>query len=564
MTAPNSHPHEHGDRNLGRGSGRAASADAVRGPGDEIAGCRITRVVGGGSSCTVYHAQHLTLEREVAIKVLSRELAQESESSYQRFQQEMRTAARLVHPNIVQIYDAAVQDGHHFLIMEYVDGQTLDSLLASGKPLALEVNLEILSQLCEGLAFVHSVGVVHRDINPSNVLVGRDRSVKLMDFGLAKSPGSAALTAIGRPLGSPHYISPEACSGDASVLSDIYSLGATFYHALAGRQMFPGETPVTVMVKHLSEQPVDLRQLRPDLPPRLTELTMNMVRKAGSERPQNMDAVLLEIRAVREEREAAKETKGKVAKAPVSSEGNGFPRGRLLCLNGAIKGRRFPLSPDGSTSIGRMSSNSIGILHQTVSRRKHCVIEAKEGGFTVTDNGSANGCKVNGKPILQSALNSGDTLQVGEVLFNFRVLAATEDACDLAEILVERGALSGDDAGEALDEFTDEWHQGSSESLGQMLVKKNAVSPVDLGGALELLDSRAREHAAQLASPAAPPEVGIAAGEGQWGSPRSLPQDKKVQPLEELESSATQKMRAVSTPGPITNLFRKNGGSDED
>ena len=497
-------------------------------PGDEIAGCHIKGVLGHGGSGTVYRAEQLTLEREIALKVLSRDLAKKDLPFHERFLREARTAARLTHRNIVQIYDASADAENHFLIMEYVEGDSLDVLVEDGKPLPLDRSLEIFEGICEGLAYAHSAGVIHRDIKPANVVVGKDRTVKLMDFGLAKSQDSVQLTSPGQILGTPQYVSPEACNGDASDLrSDIYSLGATFYHVLTGHWLFPGETALTVMLKQMKEEPVHLKQIRPDLPLRLTDLVMKMLRKDCLERPQNVDEVLAEIKAIREGGdEDGPELRDVAPQLPAAVEEHRLPKGRLLCLTGALNGRKFPLRPDGITTIGRLSENDIGLLHQSVSRR-HCRIEARDGGFSVTDRGSGNGCRLNGDPITESQLADGDILEVGQVRFHFRVLAAAEDACDLANILVERGALSHEAADDALSELTREWNKGSSESLGQLLVKKRVVSEDELEEALEMLDDRARQEASRQEGEAPPPDVTPASARAVSPAASEAPPPKK-------------------------------------
>ena len=521
--------------------------------GDEIAGCHIEGVLGHGGSGTVYRARQLTLDREIALKVLSRDLAKKDLPFHERFLREARTAARLTHRNIVQIYDASADDENHFLIMEYVEGDSLDVLLEDGNPLPLDFSLEIFEGICEGLAYAHSQGIIHRDIKPANVVVGKNRTVKLMDFGLAKSLDSVQLTSPGQILGTPQYVSPEACNGDASDLrSDIYSLGATFYHVLTGHWLFPGETALTVMLKQMKEEPVHLKQIRPDLPLRLTDLVMKTLRKDCLERPQSMDEVLTEVKAIREAGdEGAQETRPVAPPPSTTVEEHRLPKGRLLCLTGALNGRKFPLRPDGITTIGRLSENDIGLLHQSVSRR-HCRIEARDGGFSVTDRGSGNGCKLNGDPITEGTLADGDILEVGHVRFHFRVLAAAEDACDLANILVERGALSHEAADDALSELTREWHKGSGESLGQLLVKKRVVSEGELEGALEMLDSRARQEASQQESEEPPP------GGAPMSDGAASPAANEAPPPE--ESRATEK----SSGRPTHDLLAKMANVGEE
>lgn len=460
--------------------------------GDEVAGCEILQVLGQGSGGIVYLGKQLTLERKVAVKMLSPDLIDQDKLFHERFLREAQTSAKLTHPNIVQVHNATIEDGRYFIVMEYVDGQALDVFIEDGVPLPLDVSMEIFEGICAGLAYAHDLEIIHRDIKPANVLIGRRDAVKIMDFGLAKVQGSATLTAMGAIVGTPHYVSPEICRGDkADQRSDLYSLGATFYHVLTGNWLFPGETPITVMIKQLKEQPVSVEKIRPDVPPRLARLVMKMLCKDPPKRPQKIQEVIDELRAIRAELASGPEdAEPGIIREPETTEEHRLPKARLMCLTGALKGRRFPLSSEGRTSIGRLSENEISILHGTVSRR-HCIIEAAGGEFAIKDLGSANGCMLNGEPVTGAQLSSGDLLRVGDIEFQFRALSATEDAHDLADILVEDGLLSDSTANEVLDSLTSEWHKGSVDSLGQFLIKRGVLTPEALDGALEKLNDQA-------------------------------------------------------------------------
>lgn len=469
--------------------------------GDQVAGCLIKSVLGEGASGVVYRALQVTLEREVAIKSLGHDLAGRDKVFHERFLREARTAARLMHPNIVQVYDAMIEDGSYYIIMEFVDGQTLDSLLQSGKPLPLEQAVDVFISICEGLMFAHKQKIVHRDIKPANIMIGNNGRVKLMDFGLAKSQGSNALTIAGAVVGTPQYVSPEVCSGnEASYPADIYSLGATFYHSLSGHYLFPGETPITVMVKQLKEYPVSLEEIRPDTPKSLCQLVMQMLKKGPEERPASVEEIRdrlknIKIEILDYEPPVQKSTKHKFDEP--QGQANRIPKARLMCMNGAIKGRKFPLRSEGITSIGRLSENDIAILHASVSRR-HAMLMATDGVFRVKDNGSANGCAVNGKPIKEAGVQNGDVIRVGQMDFQFRTLQASEDACDLADILVEDGVLSQEDAGKALDSITMQWNKGRADSLGQFLLKRGVLTAQELNGALYKLNNNSIQSAEEL------------------------------------------------------------------
>ncbi|MDP6354343.1 MAG: FHA domain-containing serine/threonine-protein kinase [Planctomycetota bacterium] len=554
--------------------------------GDEVAGCLIKTVLGEGASGVVYRAEQVTLEREVAIKSLGHDLAGQDKVFHERFLREARTAARLMHPNIVQVYDAMIEDGSYYIIMEFVDGQTLDGLLENGKPLPLERAVDVFVDICEGLMFAHRQEIVHRDIKPANIMISGNGRVKLMDFGLAKAQGSNTLTVAGAVVGTPQYVSPEVCSGnEAGYPADIYSLGATFYHGLSGHYLFPGETPITVMVKQLKETPVSLEEIRPDAPKSLCQLVMQMLKKEPDERPANVEEIRDRLKNIKNELEEyeppAQEPDAHDFDEP-QGEVNRIPKARLMCMNGAIKGRKYPLRSEGTTSIGRLSENDIAILHASVSRR-HAMIMATEGVFRVKDNGSANGCAVNGLPIKESGVKNGDIIRVGQMDFQFRSLQASEDACDLADILVEDGVLSQEDAGKALDTLTMQWNKGRADSLGQFLLKRGVLTSQELNGALNKLNNNSiqsveeleEELRAQISAPVdgaeMPPQIErVEPSQPKPSSPKpppprpSSPKPSPPEPAPPEPPAPTPEPEPADPPNPFDQLSELEEDEDED
>ena len=238
----------------------------------------------------VYLAEQESLARQVALKVLRPDTARQA-TAVQRFAQEARAAAALVHGNIVQIHEVACVDGIHFLAEEYVAGPTLKTWLATLGPLDARQALAVLAQVGSALARAAEQGVVHRDIKPENLLVTASGEVKVADFGLARvlwASDNLDLTQTGMTLGTPLYMSPEQAEGRAvDVRSDLYSLGATVYHLLAGRPPFAASTSLAVALAHVKEPPIPIGTVRPELPPGLDMIVGTLLAKSPADRFQS-------------------------------------------------------------------------------------------------------------------------------------------------------------------------------------------------------------------------------------------------------------------------------------
>jgi serine/threonine-protein kinase len=235
----------------------------------------------------VYLAEQESLARQVAVKVLRPETVRQA-TAVQRFEQEARAAAGLVHGNIVQIHEVACIDGQHFLAEEYVAGPTLKAWLVARGPLDARQAVAVLGQVGSALARAAEQGVVHRDIKPDNLLVTPSGDVKVADFGLARvltGPEGLELTQEGMTLGTPLYMSPEQAEGrGVDARSDLYSLGATVYHLLAGRPPFAGPTPLAVAMSHIREPLASIATLRPDLPAGLCRIVDTLLAKEPGQR----------------------------------------------------------------------------------------------------------------------------------------------------------------------------------------------------------------------------------------------------------------------------------------
>jgi serine/threonine protein kinase len=249
----------------------------------------------------VYLAEQESLGRQVAVKVLRPETLRHP-SAVQRFSQEARAAAALVHGNIVQIHEVACIDGIYFLAEEYVAGPTLKAWLASRGPLDARQSLVVLAHVGSALARSAEQGVVHRDIKPENLLVTPSGEVKVADFGLARVLATADgldLTQDGMTLGTPLYMSPEQAEGKAvDSRSDLYSLGATVYHLLAGRPPFLAATSLAVALAHIKELPVPIAQVRPDVPVGLSDIIDRLLCKRPADRFADPTELLHAVEAV--------------------------------------------------------------------------------------------------------------------------------------------------------------------------------------------------------------------------------------------------------------------------
>jgi serine/threonine-protein kinase len=248
----------------------------------------VDRVLGVGGMGTVFLARDATLDRPVAIKVIAPDLATNGELR-QRFLLEARTVARLRHPNVVSVYAAGESDGLLWFAMEYVPGESLRERLAREPVLPAAEVAQIMHDLALALDDAHTAGVVHRDVKPENVLLDRETGrAMLTDFGVARalSAGDGRLTGVGFVLGSPRYMSPEQASGEEQIdgRSDLYSLGLVAYEMLAGRPVITAESPATILVRHLTEEPTPISTLVADVPPLLAEAVMRTLRKAPEER----------------------------------------------------------------------------------------------------------------------------------------------------------------------------------------------------------------------------------------------------------------------------------------
>ena len=267
--------------------------------GRKLGDYQLLRRLGRGGMAVVYLAEQTSLRRKVAVKVLKRHLAQD-DSYVRRFHKEAQAAAALVHANIVQIHEVGEIDGIHFIAQEYVSGQNLREYIARHGAVSVGLAVNVLRQVAAALHRAGPQGIVHRDIKPENIMLAPTGEVKVADFGLARitqdQDGTDA-TQIGITMGTPLYMSPEQVEGQAvDSRSDLYSLGVTAYHMLAGRPPFEGDTALSIAVQHLKKDPQRLEDARKDLPSALCRIVHNLLAKSLDARYQSARDLLQDLR----------------------------------------------------------------------------------------------------------------------------------------------------------------------------------------------------------------------------------------------------------------------------
>jgi serine/threonine protein kinase len=272
--------------------------------------------IGRGGMAAVYRARQETLDRIVAVKILSDNLAT-SDEFMQRFVREARTAANMRHPNVITVHDFGQDErGVPYLVLEYVDGLTLADLMDAG--LEDQRIPDLLDQIAAGLDYAHGRGVIHRDVKPGNVLLAEDGRVVLADFGLAWLMEAAVhLTMSGGVIGTPEYMSPEQASGlRVDARTDVYALGVVLYEMLTGDRPFSGDSPIAILLKHVQAPVPSVARLRPDLPAGVDRVVQQALAKNPEHRFQTAGAL---ARAFREALTSARSTSGRMPQQPTES-----------------------------------------------------------------------------------------------------------------------------------------------------------------------------------------------------------------------------------------------------
>jgi len=260
--------------------------------GTTIGGCRILEKIGYGGMGTVYKAHHIALDIIVAVKVLKP--LSDVPDAKERFLREARIAAKLRHPNIIGVTNVGCENGVHFIVMEYIDGKTLQTIISEKGRMEPQEAVRITMQDHSALQLALKNGIVHRDIKPENIIIDKTGTAKLADLGLARIDGDIRLTLPNVMLGSPHYAAPEQTDNPsaADCRSDIYALGCTLYHMLAGSTPFPGKSIVDVIVKHMHRPVPVLKENVPSIPGPLSDVVEKMMQKEPDKRFQTPSEVM--------------------------------------------------------------------------------------------------------------------------------------------------------------------------------------------------------------------------------------------------------------------------------
>lgn len=249
----------------------------------------LQELIGGGGMADVYKAQDKLLDRAVAVKILHQQYANDAEF-VEKFRREATAAAKLAHPNIVNIYDVGEDGGSQYIVMEYVSGPTLKEVIQQKGCLEPIEAVRIAKEIASALESAHRNNLVHCDIKPHNILVMPDGHIKVTDFGIARAVSASTMTYSGSVMGSVHYFSPEQAKGTViTTKSDVYSLGVVLYEMLTGQLPFNGETSVSIALKHLQEEPVPIRQLNPSIPPVLEAIVQKAMSKDPADRPSSTE-----------------------------------------------------------------------------------------------------------------------------------------------------------------------------------------------------------------------------------------------------------------------------------
>ena len=331
------------------------------------------QMIGTGGMADVYIAQDQRLSREVAIKILRSDLAQDP-SFVSRFRKEAKAAAGLNHPGIVAVYDSG-EEPAPYIVMELVSGHTLRELIHGGERLPLDRALEIGAGILEALDYSHQRGIVHRDIKPANIMITDKGDVKVMDFGIARAMDDlgATLTSTWNVVGTAQYLSPEQALGEiADTPTDIYSTGCLLYELLTGRPPYSGETPVSIAYQHVSGALIPARQVQPELPESVEVLLAVALAKKPEDRYESANTMLQDINKIR----AGQNISTKVARAPLASRRTILVTGIVVLIAGIAAVLGLSFSGSSTPSLGDQIPNVVGLTE----------IEARAllDGYTVT------------------------------------------------------------------------------------------------------------------------------------------------------------------------------------
>jgi serine/threonine-protein kinase len=311
----------------------------------KIPGYSILQKLAKGGMGVVYKARQNSVDRIVAIKVLSSLLTDDA-SFVKRFMNEAKSVAKLSHPNIISVFDAGEAEGLYYFAMEFIEGQTIADIVEKNGPMPEDQVRKILLQIAEALRYIHAQGMIHRDIKPENIMVDKKGVVKIGDFGLAKMPTNSGLTDPGSVMGTPRYISPEQAQGEKTldIRSDLYSLGATIYFMLTGQAPYDGPTSVAIVLKHMNEPIPNVRQVRGDVTESMALLVEKLMQKKPIDRLQNPAQLISVLKGVSIRTIAIKRST-QLAAAPKKKKGKELVI-LALCAVPLLLGAAFVLWPN--------------------------------------------------------------------------------------------------------------------------------------------------------------------------------------------------------------------------
>lgn len=263
---------------------------------------QIVEELGRGGMGKVYKVFDTEVNEKVALKLLKSEISVQEET-IERFRNELKLARKIVHKNVCRMYDIGREQDIYYITMEYISGEDLKSIIRMMGQLNVEKAISIVKQVSEGLAEAHRLGVVHRDLKPQNIMIGRDGNARIMDFGVARSLRAKGITGEGTIIGTPEYMSPEQVEGnEADQRSDIYSLGVIFYEMMTGRVPFEGDTPLSIAIKHKAEAPPNPRRFNERIPEDISRIILRCLEKSKDKRYQTAEQFLSELNILDKEK----------------------------------------------------------------------------------------------------------------------------------------------------------------------------------------------------------------------------------------------------------------------
>jgi serine/threonine protein kinase len=297
---------------------------------------QIIEELGKGGMGRVYKVFDMKIKEKIALKILKPEIASDRDT-IERFGNELKFARRIRHKNVCQMFDLGEAEGAHFITMEYVPGEDLKSMIRMSKQLGIRTAVHIAAQIAEGLVEAHRLGIVHRDLKPSNIIIDREGSARIMDFGIARSLVVKGITGVGVVIGTPEYMSPEQIEGqEIDQRSDLYSLGVVIYEMVTGRVPFEGDTSFVIGMKHKSEIPRDPRGINARIPEDLSGLIMKCLEKDREKRYQNAQELIQDLKRVEAGLTGEETEFRRIETRPAKKKTAGFPIKKLLIPGTAV------------------------------------------------------------------------------------------------------------------------------------------------------------------------------------------------------------------------------------